>query len=162
MDNKEKEQIILKYSNLIHSLIHRYKINNFTHEELFQEVVTHLCNKLGEYDSNLTKVSTFVYVVVNNKLKNMIKSKHNTYMEMINIEENNMEDLLSEIAPYSPSERIALEVAFDILRHDKNKDVIIRVMQGETQTNIAKDYGVSKKRINNIWREYINKVRGEL
>ncbi len=161
MTKEDKEKIILKHDNLIHFIQQKFTIHNFTYEELHQELLTHVAYKLDEYDKERSSLTTFIHMVVVNKLKNMYKNKRNKVVE-IATDEKEMNYLLDELAPYSPSEKMALEVAFDIAREHPRSDIILRIMHGESMTNIARDSYCDISTVSKIWKSYIDKVKSEL
>lgn len=132
-----------------------------------QEVLTHLSNKLEGFDPKRSKITTFISVVCNNKLSNMVaydKRKKREEYDEIPEELDNIEFLLNALCERAPNERMAIEVAYDVLYtlSDKEQRVIKKTLMNRTQQVIAEEEGVTQGRVSQIWKEYINKVRSEL
>ncbi len=167
MTNEQKTDILTKHLPLIKSIVNRYFIKQFTHEELTQEVLTHLSNKLDQFDPNRSKITTFISVVCNNKLSNMVaydKRKKREEYDEIPEEIDNIEFLLNVLCDRSPNERLAIEVAYDVLYMlgEKEQRVVKKTLMNQKQQVIAEEEGVTQGRVSQIWKEYINKVRSEL
>lgn len=162
MDNDKKENIIIKFQGLINMLLSRYNILDMSYEDLKQEVLTHVSEKLDEYDKSKSALSSYIYMVTKNKLNNLYHSKKNINRGDYEIKLNDCLLVFEELSPYTPNERIAIEVAYDVLNQYPRKDVIELILKGFKQADIARAYGVSKSYINQIFKDYIEKVKGVL
>lgn len=158
-----KETIFQKNHDLIMSLIHKYKkyIHDYEEEDLYQEVLTHLDLKLNHYDDNKASISTFVYMVVKNKLYNMANNKHNVKHTIADEEviEGLMEGQREEL-PFA--DKIALEVAYDIMRNHEHRSLLVDLIKGENQSRCAEKYYMSQQNVSRIWKEFIDNVKNEL
>jgi RNA polymerase sigma factor (sigma-70 family) len=160
MNNSEKEKYIIKYESMIWGLVHNFKNTIYDHdeEELFQEVVTHLAYKLDEYDSSKSKINTYIYNVCKNKMINMMTSKRNMRDEPM----DNLEVLLNETVTYAPSERVVLDVAYEIIQNHPEKTILTELIRGTPQRIIAEESKMSQQYVSKVWREFITEVKSEL
>lgn len=160
MNNSEKERIIIKYESMIWGLVHNFKNTIYDHdeEELYQEVVTHLANKLDEYDENKSKINTYIHNVCKNKMINMMNSRRNTRDEPM----DNLEVLLNHTVDYAPSERVVLDIAYEIIQNHPEKVILTEMMRGTPQRLIAEQSGMSQQYVSKVWREFITEVKKEL
>lgn len=145
------------------SLIHKYKkyIHDYEDEDLYQEVLTHLDLKLNNYDEDKSAIGTFVYMVVKNKLHNMMSSKRNQYIAVA--EEGVIEGIMEQQREELPlADKIALEVSFDIMRKHEHKELLSDLIKGYGQQDLAKKYNMSQQNVSRIWKEFIQDVKNEL
>ena len=63
---------------------------------------------------------------------------------------------------YTKHQEYILDIAFDILEVHPKKDIIERVLYGETQTAIAKELGVSRQYVSKQFNDYILLVNNTL
>lgn len=158
-----KETIFRKNSDLILSLIRKYKkyIHDYEEEDLYQEVLTHLDLKLNNYDESKASISTFVYMVVKNKLYNMANNKHNVKHVIADEEviggimESQREDL-------PLADKMALEVAYDLMRQHEHRSLLVDLIKGVNQSRLADKYHMSQQNVSRIWKEFIENVKNEL
>jgi RNA polymerase sigma factor (sigma-70 family) len=157
MTDERKLQIISEFEPLIHKLAYSYKIFGFTKQELMQEIKTHICAKLEDFNSTKGSLPYFVELVVRNKLNNLYKSPYNE-KEVLKPKIYRKE----KIEDYSLAEKRALEVAHDLLVKEKHKDLIFDVLKGKPLRYVGDKYKVSHQTVNNIYKEFIDKVKKEL
>ncbi len=157
MNNTEKENIIIQYSNLIHSIQRRYKIQFFTYEELHQELLTHLCKKLDSYDPTKSELSTYITMCIKGKLNNMYMNRRNVHEEPIGFK---IKYILND--EYNHNEKEALAVANEILEKHKHKELLNELIKGKTQMQVAKEFGYSNNWVSLLWLKFINQIRSEL
>jgi RNA polymerase sigma factor (sigma-70 family) len=142
------------------SLINKYKdfIHDYEEEDLYQEVLTHLDLKLNHYDETKSAIGTFVYMVVKNKLYNMANNKHNVKHTIAeeDVIEGIMEDNREEL---TFADSIALEVAYDIMRHHEHRPLLVDLMKGFSQSTLTTKYNMSQQNISRIWLEFIDDVK---
>ena len=157
----ENEEVLRQYMGLIYKLSYKYLhvISDLELEDIVQECLTHVSNKLKYYDSEKSALSTYITIICNHKLQNM--SRHSKKVVAQN--EGDMEAIFWEnIINYSPNEKIAIEVAYDVAREHNEKEIILKILQYKNQSEVAKEIGVSRQRISKIWNDYIDKVKEEL
>lgn len=162
MDNEKKENIIIKFQGLINMLLSRYNILDMSYEDLKQEVLTHISEKLDDYEESKSALSSYIYMITKNKLNNLYHSKKNINRGDYEIKLNDCLLVFEELSPYTPNERIAIEVAYDVFNQYKHKDVIELILKGFKQSDISRAYGVSQSYINQIFKDYIEKVKSAL
>lgn len=160
MKNSDKEKILIKYESMIWGLVHKFKdsIHDHDEEELFQEVVTHLANKLDAYNPSKSRINTYIHNVCKNKMINMLQSKKNVREEIV----DNMEVLLNATVGYAPSERMVLDIAYEIIHNHPEKTILTELIRGTPQRIIAEESGMSQQYVSKVWREFITEVRREL
>ena len=161
MTNEQKENIIIDYNNLIHSIICRYNIFGFTYEELYQEVITHLANKLDNYDHSKSKLSTYITLVTKNKLNNLYTNKRNVQ----EIPFGGKEDVETHVEPdyeLSPVEVEALATMKENIDKHEHKELLNELINGYNQQGVADKYGYTREWVNKIWRLFVNEVKESL
>lgn len=159
----KKEEVFKKNHGKIMSLVHKYKnvIHDYDVEDLYQEVLTHLDLKLNDYDEEKASIDTFVYMVAKNKLYNMANNRHNHKDALVNeitmekLMEKGREDLVL-------ADKVALEVAFDLLKSHNQAEMIFDLIKGDTQKMVSKKYDVSQQYVSRIFNEFIQSVKDEL
>lgn len=155
MTNEEKEKALLQYDNLIHSIQKKYTIHGYTYEELHQELLTHLWCKLNKYDKDKSALSTFISMIVNNKLKNMFNNRRNVKEICIGLGMN------IEKSKLAPQEETVISIANEMLKKHKHKEVLFEVMSGRKILDIADDYALSANYVGILWKEFIERIREE-
>ena len=123
------------------------------------------------YD-NKYKFTTFMYPILDNHLLNLCKSenahKRKNHMNVNGVDitlkdvKNFNFDLLSTVDEYSEEELSALNVCYNVLQGFKRKDLIISLLKNKNQSETAREYGISRQRVSQIWKDYINEVKEEL
>lgn len=161
--NVEREKVIIQYEDLIFKIAHKYRpsILDLEFDDIVQELKLHLWCRLKSFDSDRASLITFINVVLENKCKNL-SEKSKKIKE--NVEEGDFieEYLLDNIIDYAPNEKVAIETAYHVAELHKEKEVILRLLQGEKQVEVAVDFKVSRQRISKIWNDYIDEVKKEL
>jgi len=163
MKTEKKGKIIQEFSPIIISVVQNFHNQVVTHdwEELYQEVITHLANKLEHYDPARGKLSTYVYIVSRNKCLNMIKSPKNTKEHPVEYDEE-MANEMNEIYSLTKQEWGAWQVAMDMLENHSKKHIIKRIMNGVPIVVVASDEGVSHQYVSKVWRDFIKDIKEEL
>ena len=145
--------IIWKLSLKYQHLIHDHEL-----EDLLQEGRTHLWKRLDDYNPHKGKATTFAHVIVENKFKNMVKSRKNN--RDIPIEIN--EEELIEDNNLSNIEKKELRDIILYIHDYKYKDIITKIALGFTMEFIGKEYNISKQRVSKIWNEFIKNFKEEI
>lgn len=158
-----KAKVFKDNEKKIMSLIHKYKhiIHDYEVEDLHQEVLTHLDVKLNDYDKDKASVDTFVYMVTKNKLYNMANNKHNR--KDVLVSERKLEDIMEDNRKdFTFADKIALEVAFDVMYKHKHSDLLYELFKGAKQHYVAEKHGVSQQYVSKLWNEFVDTVKNEL
>lgn len=158
MTNEQKENIIIDYNNLIHSIICRYNIHGFTYEELYQEVITHLAFKLDNYDSSKSKLSTYITLVTKNKLNNLYTNKRNVQEIPLGGKED-VETYIEANYELSPIEVEALATMKENIDKHEHKEILNELINGHNQQDVADKYGYTREWVNRIWRGFVNEIK---
>jgi len=167
--NMDFNELILQYDDLINMLSHKYSIKGYTWEDIKQECLMKLWESYSLYNGS-TKWSTFIYNVLENHIKDLIKKsitqKNNNYIGdniISDIKNYNFDMLLNELPiQYNELEEKYIEKFYTLLERVKNKDIIIRRLYGETYMSIANEFEVSKQYIHQIFTNFIKKVKEEV
>jgi len=157
----EKEEVLLQYDGLIYKLSYKYLhvIKDLELEDIVQECRTHVANKLEQYNPNKSALSTYITIICTHKLQNMSRRSKMS----IPYDEVSMEILFWEIAKeYSPNEKKTLEMAYLVAREHNETKIILKILQYNNQSEVAKEMGVSRQRISKIWNDYIREVKEKL
>ena len=160
MTKLEKEAVIKDYLPLVYSVVGTFKhsINDLDFDDMVQEVLTHLSNKLDKYDSSKSKLSTYIYTVSRNKLINMKNSKKNYKEVPIDFDEEKLSDII-----FNNQEE--MKELKEWLRKEVGKlsgnalGVMTLIMEGYTQSEVSRIVGLSRQRVSQIYYEFIEGVK---
>jgi RNA polymerase sigma factor (sigma-70 family) len=165
------EQIVEDYNDLIWKIVHKYSSKLNDKEDFYQECLTKLYEEYTKYDDKY-KFSTFMYPILDNHLVNLVKSE-NTYKRKNHITVNGVDitlkdiknfnfDLLYDEPTYTDKELRTLEVCHTVLQRFKRKDLIESILVNKNQSETAREYGISRQRVSQIWKDYIKEVKNEM
>jgi RNA polymerase sigma factor (sigma-70 family) len=160
------EEVVKHHNRLIHKIAHKYSIKNYNHDDLYSEGLTKLFEVFNNYNHK-QKWSTYITIILNNHYKNLIR--YNTTQSRVNyinneirsdIKNYNFDNILNELEEeYSNEELDVIDIAYKLLDKEKNKNIILRVLDNETYVLIANDLNVSKQYIQQIFKNYIDKCK---
>ena len=168
MTIEEKEEIIMSYNDMFYFQCRKYNnmIWDLDFEELVQEIRTHVSDKLDDYDSSKSSVSTFVYMVTRNKLENMrkyLQRRRNVEPQPLdNLEEDLIDVILENYDGITVREKEILEIAFDMVEDEDNKNIIMDFIKTGDKVAVGKKYGLSRQRVYQIIKKFGEKVKEEL
>ena len=174
MEKTEKKfnKIIKENNGLIYMVVNKYNISNMENDDLYQECLMKIWESMDKYDDEY-KLSTYLYIILDNLLKNMVRDSM-SQKKINHMVSNGYDIILSDIKNYDFSgyvnendeytinELDIINICFDILNENNNKDIIVRYLNGESQVDIANDYCVSRQRISFIYNEFINECKETL
>ena len=163
------EYIYENHIDLIWKLAHRYNIDGIDHEDLVQEALMKLNEVAHLYDDTYAE-TTYIYTVVCNlflalerKDKAYKRTNYSVKGDVIHpINDYNFDVISNKFPEYTDYEQYVIDTCKEILKDFPHKDIIVRKLYGETYKAIGTSYGISKHRVQQIFKEYIEKVKGEL
>lgn len=128
MNNEDFQELINNKSidGLIWKVANKYSIKGYTKEDIYQECITFLHSVIDEYDDEYA-FSTFIVVVIENRIKNLIKESNR--MRKVNYAQSgvilkdihcNDWDFYVKKNKYSREELKALDNAYDIINKRKH------------------------------------------
>lgn len=158
------EEVVKKVDKLLWQIAHKYSIKGNDVEDNYQECLTKTYEVYKDYNDDYA-LTTYLKTILENHMKTLC-SKDNTDKRTNKLGGKNVRDIkgydLSRLIPYLPKytkeQEHILSVAYTILEDEKRKDIIERILYGETQVSISNELGVSKQAISKHFVNYINKV----
>lgn len=159
----DRETVILDYENLLRKIAHRAQVNNFTFDDIMQELymVAIACadrfnpNKGIEFSTYLTKSCQYKIQELRKKNRNRTEN-----LDELVGEDTSFLDMLPDT--YNPTpEQWTLEQ--DILEElDKlpyGNITRMFYLDGKTQIEIAEELGLSQSYVNKVNRKNLQKLR---
>lgn len=156
---------------LIHKISHRYNIQGFTHEDLYQEGLMKLFDVFDRYDSTKGAPSTFITNILNNFYSSLVRyyntrerknyDSNNNMLKEIKEKDFNFDSLSIEenILDTIYKEKI-FNLVLELLKKEKyGKAFYQRMLYGETFQSLADKLGVSKQNIAQRYKVFLQKVQ---
>ncbi len=155
-------------------------------EDLLQEILASVCQHYPKFDPNISKLSTFVYMIAETTYMNLEKKKNRqrrknkgdvSYDSIVSLADNDLTlDTLRQTGIFPADyEKILTtideEVAFNVqyehilkrLKTERDRDIINLKLQGYSEREIGEKYGVSSHAINNCVKKiYRHMIRNNL
>ncbi len=150
-----KEKVLKDYTGLIYTVCDSFKYsvdNLYDIDDLYQECCMKLYDVLDKYNPKYS-LTTFIFIVCRNMLITL-KDKE----RLITINGYDFDRFMVKQDSYSNEELDLIEKAERILRNYKHKDIVVRILYGETQTSIAKSLGVSRQYVSKTFLDFIRKI----
>lgn len=145
--DKEKE-VVLKYSNLVWKCIsdikHKFNFINVEDRDLFQEGMLVMMNNAHKHKEELSSFENFIYPQLKRELIRYIiaDSRYNSYADI-----DNFDDDVAEVALYDIFEEENKDI-LEQLTDTQRQYFISYFKHNNKQTEIAKDFNVSKQNVN--------------
>lgn len=73
-NNIALEKLMRIYEPMMYKVVRKYKIGGHTQEDLMQEARDSFCQAVKVYDKEKSKLSTFAYTFINNRMKTLQKT----------------------------------------------------------------------------------------
>lgn len=157
------EMMIKKWNDLIWKLVHKYNVLGMPKEDCYQECLTELWVKFDKYDDDYA-LSTFIYTVCRNCLldlnKRATREKRNNIINgnrIPDIKDFDFTILLNKEYIYNDYELDILDICLKELNDNKNKDIIVDILNGFTNEEVGNSNNVSRQYINKIYQDFIKK-----
>lgn len=159
----DRETVLLDYENLLRKIAHKTKINNFTYDDIMQELYMVAINCADKFNPDKgIAFSTYLTKSCQYKVQELrMKNRHHTEnLDDYVGEDTTFLDMLQD--PYNPTpEEWTLEQ--DILEElDKlpyGNITRMFLLEGKSQIEIAKELGLSQSYVNKTHRRNIEKLR---
>lgn len=151
-----KEMILKANTGLIYSVCDSFKYSvdsMYTVDDLYQECCMKLYQVLDRYNPKYS-LSTFIFVVCRNLL---IEMKDKGRLDTVTGYDFNR--FMVEEKQYNDEELRIIERFETLLKDYKFKDIVVRVLYGETQSAIAEDLGFSRQYVGKRFKDFIRKVQ---
>lgn len=134
MDKESIDKIIEEYYEEIKKIVFKeYNGCLQSTEDMVQDCVLHLYKALPKFNESKAKLSTFIYKVCKNKIKDKVKTKKNTviYSDTQNEDDNKVEDINEDFFKIVPSNTTSLE---------DNEYLFIGTILNEYEFKVFTDY----------------------
>lgn len=157
-----REEVLVKYENLLRSIAHKTKINNFTFDDVMQELymVALLC--ADNYNENKgTAFSTYLTKSCYYKIKELRMKHRNSSEPLDNLvgEDTSFLDMLPDIYGQTPEEwTLEQDILEELDKLPYGNITRMFYLEGKTQIEIAKELGLSQSYVNKVNRKNIQKL----
>lgn len=159
----DREQVLRDYENLMRGIAHKTKINNYTFDDIMQELymVALSCADNFNEDKGVA-FSTYLTKSCHYKIKEL-RMKNRQYLEPLDDyvgEDTTFLDMLPDTNGQTPEEwTLEQDVmeALDALPYGHITRMFY--LEGKSQIEIAKELGLSKSYVNKVNRRNIEKLR---
>lgn len=149
------EKIFEQNINLVRFVMKKLNIelNDKLYEDLFQEGCIGLWKACEQYEKNKAKFSTFACKCIENQILMFFKTKtKENKLKIISLEKIVYDEKDNDIhlyetieTDYSKETDFYIQKVFDLLKNEdiKNKDLLIKYMDGKTIRQLAKEEKIS-------------------
>jgi|LGOV01.1.fsa_nt_gb RNA polymerase sigma factor (sigma-70 family) len=164
------DEIIKDYNGIIWTVVNKYSIKGWDRNDKYQEAITILHLKYKEYNDTF-KFSTFMYTILDNHFKDLVtysnRKKRCNHITVdgkdITLRDINNYDFTGMAQPlkYTKAELHAINLSRDILKDEtsRNQEIIKARLGKATLVSIADTFGISKQRVDFIFKRYIKRVK---
>lgn len=156
ISNKDK-----KYFN---DYFHENLLKHFDKEDLYQELLTKIHSVYPYYNNDKGVLSTYIVVICKHHIITLMQPYKSKKKKDVEIESDYDFTLISDNIDYETlyENKMTMQEILDILKTYKHKEVIELILQGESQSDIAKQFNVSRQSISHKYLNFIKKVKEEL
>lgn len=164
------EELVTEHNGLIWLVCNKYSLKGWKKEDKYQEAITTLYEKYKEYNNDY-KFSTFIYVILDNHFKNLVKREHRK-IRCNYIDVDGKSIVLKDISNYDFSNTVkeqeytekelqVLLLSKELLKEEteRNQKIIKQRLKGFTLLEVAKLHNISKERVRQIYKRYIDKIK---
>lgn len=156
---KEFEQFYLKYYSQVYGYILKKIVSEQTAEDLAMDVFYSVWDKFDSFDENKATFQTWLYVIVNNKLKNYYRDrKVSVELEDSLVGKDNQDDEVIEAVQLQYL-REHLYVALNELNEIQRKIVIYKYFNDMNASEIAYHIGLSSGNVRVHLKRALDKIR---
>lgn len=159
MEQNKFEKIYRQYYSNIYNYIRKRISNQQDSEELTSEVFTNFYKKIEDFDESKCSVSTWLYVIASNRLKNYYRGKK----EELPLEATDVQAVSEEANPQNILEleemRKELLKALKMLPLKERSILIQKFYIGKSSVEIAKDMELTAGNVRVIQKRSLEKLR---
>lgn len=159
MEQHKFEKIYRQYYSNIYHYIRKRISNQQDSEELTSEVFTNFYKRIEDFDESKCSVSTWLYVIASNRLKNYYRNKK----EELSLEAADVQMVSEEENPQSVLEleemRRELLQALKMLPLKERSILIQKFYMGKSSVEIAKDMELTAGNVRVIQKRSLEKLR---
>lgn len=158
-NEKEFEKYYLKYYSQVYGYILKKIFSEQTAEDLTMDVFYSVWDKFDSFDENKATFQTWLYVIVNNKMKNYYRDRKELVEldDSIVCEDNQSDDVIE--AMHLQYLRDHLYIALDGLSEVQRKIVIYKYFNDMNASEIAYRIGLSPGNVRIHLKRALDKIR---
>ena len=139
----------------------KYLYSKFEKEEIYQELLTKIHEVYCTFNkSKNAKMTTYFTNICIKHLQTLMQpygAKKRQLKVITNVDLKwIIDDDYNENTMY---DELTLREVITGIGNIRNRDIIFYMLNGETQVNIARKYGISKQRVQQIWKEFLNSIK---
>lgn len=157
---QEFEQVYTEYYPRIFRHVNK-KISHYQEaEDLAQEIMTVCYNNFEKYDPEKASLGTWIYVIMNNRLKNYYRDKK--VMASLDDDESFLELASEEVleeAVLIEEQKCLLMEAIEQLSEREKQIVMYTYFQGKTSAEVAELMHMSAGNVRVVLNRTLNKLR---
>ncbi len=169
-DNSALETLLQNYEPMIYSLVKRFQISGYTLDDLLQEARIAFCRAVKLYDGTKSKLSTFAYVIIRRRLKDLKKAEFmlKRHGDVISIDTDEDSGSFFDIPSDKPGpeeqllikeERRELGNALRGKLTDFEFDVAVMFIKGYSYKAIAETMNITEKQVDNALQRARKKMK---
>lgn len=155
VSNKDRQY----FSNTFHKFMLKY----YDKDDLYQELLMKLLSVYDTFNGELGKQTTyFTTVCINHLITLMQPYKSKKYKSIVlkdydisNITDNIDYELLYE-------NKITIQYIKEWIKGTKYEDIVLLILQGLTQSEIAIELQLSRQRVSQVYLEFIERIKVKL
>lgn len=165
------ERMIADNMELIHKLAHKYKPNVrfISHDDVVQEGLMKLWQVYQEYDGE-SAVTTFITTVLTNHFLDLIRyesrdkrrNKDEKGNVLSDVKDVDLDIIQDETDFYNGQYSWIVSRAYQKLENHSKKDILLELISGTSQTNMANQLGVSRQYVSKLWVDFLKDLREEI
>lgn len=159
----DKEKILRDYENLLRSIAHKTKINNYDYDDIMQELYMVALSCADKFDeAKGIAFSTYLTKSCHYKIKELrIKNRH--YDEPLDDmvgDGTTFLDMLQDTNSQTPEQWTLEQDILDALDELQYGNITkMFYLEGKTQIEIAEELGLSQSYVNKVNRRNLEKLR---
>lgn len=166
--NDTQRKLVEDNHNLIYSFLNKRNLGMDEVEDWYGTAAIGLCKAAKAYNPDLdVKFSTFAYVCMNTEVVNILRKNKNEIKALLSLTEsmNGNEDcILENIVPdkddcfFSVYLNDAIDIATKKMSERNRKIIDLLLIEGYTQVDVAKMFGMTRSNVSRIYNQVIDKV----
>lgn len=158
----DMQQLYCDYYMKVYVYIRRKIGNSEDAEDLTQEVFEYCFKKYDTYDETKSRLSTWLFLIVNSRLKNFYRDKKSTecidnYENILPATDNDMDR-----AVFLEQLKSALMEAMADLPQKQRDVVICKYFKGMSHGEIAEKFGISEGNSRVLLTRALDKMKGKM
>jgi RNA polymerase sigma factor (sigma-70 family) len=159
----DREKVLRDYENLLRKLAHGTKVNNFTYDDIMQELYMVAVNCADKFNPDKgIEFSTYLTKSCQYKIQDLRKKNRNSAENLDNFvgEDTTFLDMLEDQQNPTPEEwTLEQDILEELDKLPYGNITRMFFLEGKSQIEIAEELGLSQSYVNKTHRKNIEKLR---